>query len=110
MNRALALALVGIMLAVVAGQAWLLRGLQPQAVNQIALHESRLVAFLQEIRPSQPDTYDSITLNLARLRDAPAQGLNVQFEETVIAEQLLARLAGPAAAPAAPAASAGRQD
>lgn len=94
MNRGLAWALVLVMLAMVTGQAVHLRGLQVQPVTEIRLHDSRLVALLQEIRGDDPDTYDSILLNLQRLADAPSQGQAVQSEEVVVAEQLLARLAG----------------
>lgn len=101
MSRSFALALIGIMLAVVLGQAVQLRGAKVQPVTDITLHESRLVTFLQEIRPSSPDTYDSILLNLTRLRDAQALGQEVQLEEAVVAQQLLARIEGRAAEPGA---------
>jgi hypothetical protein len=100
MSRGLALALIGIMLVVVIGQGVLLRGTQPAAVTEISLHDSRLVGFLHEIRADDPDTYDSILLNLTHLRDGPSQGRPVLLEEAVVAEQLLARLVGPAMAPA----------
>jgi hypothetical protein len=89
------MALVGVMLMVVVGQAVQLRGYESQPVTEIQLHESRLVPFLQEIRSENPATYDSIVLNVARLRDGPAQGQDIQPEEAVIAEQLMARLSGP---------------
>ncbi len=101
MNRGLALALIGIMLAVVAGQAVQLQRLQPRPVTEIRLHESRLVTLLQEIRDADPDTHDSLLLNLQRLRDGAAQGQALQPEEVVVAEQLLARLAPARAAAAA---------
>ena len=109
MKRGPAWALVLIMLAVVIGQAVHLRGLQPQPVTEIRLHDSRLVALLQDIRSNDPDTYDSILLNLQRLADAPAQGQDVQVEEVAVAEQLLARLTGPIAAAPAPQTPAPRQ-
>jgi ribonuclease D len=102
MKRSLAMALVGIMLAVVIGQTIQLSGVKSKPVTEVTLHESRLIAFLQEIRRDNPDTVDSILLNLARIRDAQAQGQDVQLEEVVVAEQLLARLTGqPASAAAA---------
>ena len=94
MNRYFALALVGVMLLVVSGQAVQLRGTQSQPVTEIVLHESRLVPFLQEIRSDNPNTYDSILLNIQRLRDGQAQGQAIEPEEAVIAEQLMARLTG----------------
>jgi hypothetical protein len=93
-KRVYAVALVAIMLMVVVGQAWLLRGQVPVPVEQVQLHESRLLAFMQEIRQSNPVVYDSLHLNLRRLRDAQAQGADVQVEEALVAEQLLARLTG----------------
>jgi hypothetical protein len=93
-TRRLALALVGVMLAMVIGQEIRLQGVQRQPVTQIRLHESRLVAFLQEIRDENPNTYDSTLLNLARLRDAQAQVQDVRAEEAVVAEQLIMRLTG----------------
>lgn len=94
MNRLFALALVGVMLLVVSGQAVQLRGTQSQPVTEIVLHESRLVPFLQEIRSDNPNSYDSILLNIQRLRDGQAQGQAIELEEAVIAEQLMARLTG----------------
>ncbi len=108
MKRGPAWALVLVMLAMVIGQAVHLRGLQAQPVAEIRLHDSRLVALLQEIRSNDPDTYDSILLNLRRLADASAQGQDVQVEEVAVAEQLLARLTGPIAPAPVPAASAAR--
>jgi hypothetical protein len=93
-NRLFALALVGVMLLVVSGQAVQLRGPQSQPVTEIVLHESRLVPFLQEIRSDNPNSYDSILLNIQRLRDGQAQGQAIELEEVVIAEQLMARLTG----------------
>jgi hypothetical protein len=93
-NRHVALALVGVMLLVVSGQAVQLRGTQSQPVTEIVLYESRLVPFLQEIRSDNPNTYDSILLNIQRLRDGQAQGQAIELEEAVIAEQLMARLTG----------------
>jgi hypothetical protein len=93
-NRHFALALVGVMLLVVSGQSVQLRGTQSQPVTEIVLHESRLVPFLQEIRSDSPNTYDSILLNIQRLRDGQAQGQAIELEEAVIAEQLMARLTG----------------
>ena len=101
MNRGLALALICIMLAVVAGQAVQLQRLQTRPVTEIRLHESRLVTLLQEIRDTDPDTHDSLLLNLQRLRDGAAQGQALQLEEVVVAEQLLARLAPAGTAAAA---------
>lgn len=94
MNRHFALALVGVMLLVVSGQAVQLRGTQSHPVTEIVLHESRLVPFLQEIRSDNPNSYDSILLNIQRLRDGQAQGQAIELEEAVIAEQLMARLTG----------------
>ncbi len=96
MNRLFAVALVGVMLLVVIGQAVLLGRTQSQPVTQIPLHESRLVPFLQEIRGHNPATYDSTVLNLVRLRDGQAQGQNIAQEEAVVAEELLKRLRSPA--------------
>lgn len=94
MNRHFALTLVGVMLLVVGGQAIQLLGTQSQPVTEIVLHESRLVPFLQEIRSDNPNSYDSILLNIQRLRDGQAQGQAIELEEAVIAEQLMARLTG----------------
>jgi hypothetical protein len=106
MRRSFAAALLVIMLGVVLGQAVRLGGLQRQVVSEITLHPSRLVAFLHEIRRDSPDTYDSILLNLVRIRDGQALGQELQLEEVVVAEQLLARLAGAAPATAAAASQA----
>jgi hypothetical protein len=100
-SRRLALALIGVMLAMVIGQAVRLQGFPSQPVTEIQLHESRLVPFLQEIRHENPGTYDSILLNLARIRDGQAQVQDYQFEEAVVAEQLIARLTGQAPASSA---------
>jgi hypothetical protein len=100
MNRRLAVALVLVMLGVVAGQAWWLSGREARPVTQIELHPSRLVAFLQEIRADNPLTYDSVLLNLTRLRDPQPGAQAVQPEEQVVAEQLLLRLTGEAPAAA----------
>jgi hypothetical protein len=93
-NRLFALALVGVMLLVVSGQAVQLRSTQSQQVTEIVLHESRLVPFLEEIRSDNPNSYDSILLNIQRLRDGQSQGQAIELEEAVIAEQLMARLTG----------------
>ena len=98
MKRSLALALIGIMLCVVIGQSVQLHRAKPLPVAEIQLHDSRLVTFLQEIRRDDPDAYDSTLLNLARIRDGQALGQELQLEEVVVAEQLLARLTGHAAA------------
>jgi hypothetical protein len=100
MNRQLAWALIAIMLLVVAGQALQLSRTRSHSVAQIQLNESRLLPLLQEIRKDNPNTYDSTVLNLQRIRDAhaqtPGQGQahDIQLEEAVVAEHLLARLAG----------------
>ena len=104
MNRKLAWVLLAVMLLVVAGQAFQLSRYNSQAVKQIQLHESRLLPFLLEIRAANPNTYDSTVLNLERIRDAHAQSQmqarapvqDIQLEEAVVVEQLLARLAGQA--------------
>jgi hypothetical protein len=93
-NRALAWSLVVVMLLVVAGQAMQLQRASDRPVNQIELHDSRLVPFLQEIRSSNPDTYDSLLLNITRIRDGQAQVQNYQLEEQIVAERLIARLTG----------------
>lgn len=93
MNRLFAVALVGIMLLVVIGQAVWLGQHQSQPVVEIRLHESRLLTFLNDIQQDNPATYDSTVLNLARIRDGQTQAQNIQLEETAVAEQLLARLA-----------------
>lgn len=94
MNRMLAWSLVAVMLVVVVGQAIHLQGPTIQPVTQIELHDSRLVPFLQEIRSTNPETYDSVLLNLTRIRDGQAQVQNYQLEEQIVAERLIARLAG----------------
>lgn len=94
MSRRLAFALLAVMLAVVIGQAVLLQRYSSRPVTQITLHDSRLVPFMQEIRAHNPATYDSLLLNLVRIRDARLQGQAVEDEEVLIAEQLIARLVG----------------
>jgi hypothetical protein len=94
MNRTLAWTLVLVMLAVVVGQEIKLAGLRAEPVTQITLHESRLLAFLQEIRSHDPLAYDSTVLNLRRLKEAQGQGRDIQAEELVVVEQLLTRLTG----------------
>jgi hypothetical protein len=102
-SRTLAFALIGVMLMVVIGQALQLRGFESTPVTEIRLHESRLVPFLEAIRAENPDTYDSILLNLSRIRDGQPQVQDYQLEETVIAEQLILRLTGQATASGGPA-------
>lgn len=106
MSRRLAWALVAVMLAVVLAQGWLLSRQQPVPVTRIELHDSRLVPFLLEIREHSPATFDSIVLNLSRIRDGQPQVQDHLLEETVIAEQLLARLSAAGPAPASDGASA----
>ena len=95
MSRYLAYAFVAIMLFTVAGQAVKLQHYQPKPptkIAQIALHESRLLAFLSEIRRDNRLTYDSIVLNISRIRDSQPQLQDYRLEERVVAEKLLARL------------------
>ncbi len=92
MSRYLAYAFIGIMLFTVVGQAFKLRQYQHNPVTRIALHESRLLAFLLEIRGANPLTYDSIILNISRIRDAQPQLQDYRLEERVVAEKLLERL------------------
>ncbi|MCE2657284.1 MAG: hypothetical protein LW854_03425 [Rubrivivax sp.] len=105
MNRVLALAFLGVMLAVVLGQAAWLQAHHSRPVTQIELHPSRLVAFMVEIRAHDPQAHDSLLLNLVRLRDHQPGVQQVLQEEVVVAEQLIERLTGqpvPGAAPKAP--------
>lgn len=94
MSRYLAFAFVGIMLFTVAGQVLKLRDYDRLPVTQINLHESRLVPFLLEIRGDNPIAYDSILLNLSRIRDANPQHQQYLLVERVVAEKLLGRLTG----------------
>ncbi len=104
MNRKHAWVLLAVMLLVVAGQAVQLSRYEVKPVKQIQLHESRLLPFLREIRQHNPNSYDSTVLNLERIRDTHAQSQmqarapvqDIQLEEAVVVEQLLARLAGQA--------------
>ncbi len=93
MSRGLVVALLVVMLATVAGQAVKLRGIERAPITRVDLHESRLVAFLNEIRRDSPLTYDSTLLNLARVRDASPPERH-RPEERLVAETLLARLTG----------------
>lgn len=93
MNRYLVGAFFGIMLFTVAGQAVKLRQYERRPVAQVDLYESRLVPFLQEIRGDSPLVYDSILLNLSRIRDANPQD-RYRPEERLVAEKLIARLSG----------------
>jgi hypothetical protein len=93
-SRYLAFAFVAVMLVTVAAQAVKLRAYERRPVTQISLHESRLVAFLLEIRGGNPLTYDSILLNLSRIRDASPQHQQYLLEERVVAEKLIGRLTG----------------
>ncbi len=95
MSRYLAYAFVAIMLFTVVGQAIKLQHYQPKPstqIAQIALYDSRLLAFLSEIRRDNRLTYDSVVLNISRIRDSPPQLQDYRLEERVVAEKLLARL------------------
>lgn len=95
MSRYLAYAFVAIMLFTVAGQAVKLQRYQasaPAQISQIALHESRLLLFLSEIRAGNRQTYDSIVFNISRIRDSQPQLQDYRLEERVVAEKLLERL------------------
>jgi hypothetical protein len=92
-NRHLLAAFVGVMLVTVTGQALKLRQYVHRPVTQVELHESRLVLFLQEIRGESPLTYDSILLNLSRIRDAQPED-RYRLEERLVAKALIARLEG----------------
>ena len=94
MSRYLAFAFVGVMLVTVAGQALKLREYEHRPVTQIRLYESRLVPFLMEIRSDSPLTYDSVLLNLSRIRDANPQLQQYRLEERVVAQALIERLTG----------------
>lgn len=96
MSRYLAYAFVAIMLFTVVGQAVKLQHYQPKPPTQIspiALHDSRLLTFLSEIRRDNRLTYDSIVLNISRIRDSQPQLQDYRLEERVVAEKLLERLA-----------------
>ena len=80
MSRYLAYAFIAIMLFTVTAQAFKLRQYQPNAVPQIALHESRLLPFLAEIRADNQATYDSIVLNISRIRDSQPQLQDYRLE------------------------------
>lgn len=98
MIRYLAYAFVAIMLFTVAGQAIRLRqiesapSVQIAQITQIALHESRLLAFLAEIRHGNRPTHDNIVLSISRIRDSQPQLQDYRLEERVVAEKLLERL------------------
>jgi hypothetical protein len=81
------------MLVTVVGQEVRLRAYVRRPVTQVDLHESRLVPFLQEIRRDSPLTYDSILLNLSRIRDASPPD-RYRPEERRVAQVLIARLTG----------------
>jgi hypothetical protein len=102
MNRLLALSVLGVMLAVVLGQAAWLSVRESRPVTQIELHPSRLVAFMAEIRAHDPQAHDSLLLNLMRLRDHQPGVQQVLQEEVVVADQLLQRLTGQAAQDSSP--------
>lgn len=102
MSRRAAAWVLGVMLAVVLAQGAWLQGRAAPPVTQIELHPSRLVAFLAEIRHTDPETHDSLVLNLQRLRDHQATGQDVLPEEAIVAEQLLRRLQAQGALPAQP--------
>ena len=89
MSRYLAYAFIVIMLCTVVGQAFKLQQYQHNPVTQITLHESRLLPFLSEIRADNPLTYDSILLNISRIRDSQPQLQDYLPEERVVAEKLL---------------------
>lgn len=91
MNRALLRAFLAIMLLTVAGQAVKLRGVEQRPVTRVDLYDSRLVPFLQETRRDSPVTYDSILLNLSRIRADDPHG-QYRPEERVVAETLISRL------------------
>jgi hypothetical protein len=92
MSRYLAYAFIAIMLFTVVGQAFKLQQIQPSPVTGITLHESRLLLFLSEIHGENRLTYDSIILNISRIRDSQPQLQDYRLEERVVAEKLLERL------------------
>ena len=92
MTRLFAYAFVAAMLVAVIGQEFRLARSESRPVTEITLYESRLVPFLNEIRASNPATYDSILTNLGRIRTARRGPDRYTPEETVVAEMLLERL------------------
>lgn len=93
MNRFLAYLFVVIMALTVVGQSFKLLTYKQGPVRHVVLHESRLLPFLYEIQSFDPQVYENTVFNLGRIQHAQRGPERYQFEEIVVAETLVQRLA-----------------